>query len=405
MHYIMPMNTIEEALARLKAGKFIIVVDDEDRENEGDFIFPAEIITPEAVNFMTVFGRGLICVPLSESRCQELDLVEMTNSNSAIHGTRFSVSVDLIDENVSSGISAADRSATIKALADKKTKPADLARPGHIFPLIAREGGVLRRAGHTEAALDLVKLAGFSPAAVIIEILKDDGSMARLADLEMIAKEHDLPMVSIKDLIQYRLSKECLIRQEVSVKLPTPFADFDLHAFTELHTNHLHLALTLGDWKEGDPVMVRVHSSCVTGDILHSMRCDCGEQLEAAMQKIAQNGQGCILYMQQEGRGIGLLNKLKAYKLQEQGMDTVEANKALGFKSDERDYGVGAQILRALKIKKIKLLSNNPSKRVGLQGYGLEIVERVPLQIEPNKHNHKYLKVKKEKMSHDLDLS
>lgn len=396
------LNTIEEGIADIKAGKLIIVVDDEDRENEGDFLTAAANVTPEMINFMAREGRGLICVPLIEKRCQELDLELMVGKNTATHATPFTVSVDLLGKGCTTGISASDRSKTVQALVDAETTPDDLGRPGHIFPLKAKTEGVLRRAGHTEAAIDFAKLAGFDPAGCIVEILNEDGSMARLPDLMKVAEKFDLKVCSIKDLIEYRLETETLIKREISVQMPTAYGDFDLVAYKQINTGEEHLALVKGQWEENEPVMVRVHSSCVTGDIFGSMRCDCGDQLHGAMKMVQEEGKGVVLYINQEGRGIGLLNKLKAYKLQEQGLDTVEANEKLGFKMDERDYGVGAQILRDLGISKMRLITNNPTKRAGLIGYGLEIVDSVPLQIKPNQHNEKYLNTKKEKMGHDL---
>jgi 3,4-dihydroxy 2-butanone 4-phosphate synthase/GTP cyclohydrolase II len=396
------LNTIEEAIADIKAGKVVVVVDDENRENEGDFLTAARNMTPELVNFMATKGRGLICVPLLEERCQALGIEMMVNNNTATHETAFTVSVDLLGQGCTTGISASDRSKTIKALIDANTKPEDLGKPGHIFPLVAKSGGVLRRAGHTEAAVDLAVMSGFEPVGCIVEILKEDGEMARLPDLVEIAKELDLKIISIEDLIAYRLKHESLIQREISVQMPTKWGDFDLIAFRQKDTGQEHLALIKGQWTEEDAVMVRVHSSCLTGDIFGSCRCDCGEQLQKAMELIEEEGRGVIIYMNQEGRGIGLLNKLRAYKLQEQGLDTVEANLQLGFSMDERDYGVGAQIIRDLGIKKMRLISNNPKKRTGLVGYGLEIVENVPLQIISNPHNAKYLATKKLKMGHTL---
>ena len=398
----MNLHRIEDALEDLKKGKLIIVVDDEDRENEGDFIAAAELITTETVNFMARYGRGLICTPLTQKRCDELGLELMVGNNTVLHQTAFTVSIDLIGDGCTTGISASDRAKTIKALVDPKTKPADLGRPGHIFPLIAREGGVLRRAGHTEAAVDLARLSGLSPAGVLIEILNEDGSMARLPQLIEIAQTHDLKIISIADLIEYRMKHDSLVKLEEVVDMPTKYGHFKLAAFSQSNSKDIHLALMKGEWNEDEPVMVRVHSSCASGDILHSLRCDCGEQLDLAMQAIEKEGKGVLLYMQQEGRGIGLLNKLKTYKLQEQGLDTVEANIKLGFKMDERDYGIGAQILRKLNIQKIKLLSNNPKKRIGLIGYGLEIVENVSIKSTPNPFNQKYLDTKKEKMGHEI---
>ena len=396
------LNTIEEAIEDIKAGKVIIVVDDEDRENEGDFLAAAEMVTPEMINFMATHGRGLICAPLIEDRCEELDLELMVGKNTAEYETPFTVSVDLIGHGCTTGISASDRSKTIQALVNPDTRSAELGKPGHIFPLKARRGGVLRRAGHTEAAIDFARLAGMYPAGVIVEIMNNDGTMARMPELIEIAKKHDLKIVTIKDLIEYRIQKESLIEKEVDVKLPTNFGDFELHAYRQLTNGQLHLALVKGQWKKDETIMVRVHSSCITGDIFGSCRCDCGPQLAAAMQMVEKAGKGVIVYMNQEGRGIGLLNKLKAYKLQEQGRDTVQANEDLGFKADSRDYGVGAQILRDLNIHKIKLMSNNPQKRTGLMGYGLEIVDNIAIEIESNKHNEFYLKTKRDKMGHTL---
>jgi len=396
------LNTIDEAIEDIRNGKMVIVVDDEDRENEGDFVAAAETVTTEMINFMAREGRGLICVPLIEERCEELDLELMVGKNTAAYETPFTVSVDLIGYGTSTGISAYDRAMTVKALADPKTKPEELGKPGHIFPLKAKTQGVLRRAGHTEAAVDLARLAGFRPAGCIVEIMNEDGTMARLPDLMEVAKKFDMKVVSIANLIEYRLQKESLIERQISVQLPTHMGDFDLVAFRQKANGRDHLALVKGEWKEDEPVLVRVHSSCMTGDIFRSCRCDCGEQLQKAMEKIEEDGKGVIVYMNQEGRGIGLLNKLKAYKLQEEGLDTVEANIELGFKMDERDYGVGAQILRDLGVRKIRLMSNNPKKRKGLIGYGLEIVENVKLQVEPNPHNTAYLKTKREKMGHEI---
>ena len=397
------LNTIEEALEDIKNGKVIIVVDDEDRENEGDFICAAECITPEIVNFMATHGRGLICVPLIESRCEELGLELMVGRNTAAFETPFTVSVDLIGHGCTTGISAHDRFKTIKALADPEINPDELGKPGHIFPLRAKSGGVLRRAGHTEAAIDFARLAGFRPAGVLVEIMNEDGSMARLPDLVHVAKKFDMKLCSIQDLIKYRIEQESLINKEVSdVHMPTEYGDFKLHAYKQKNTGDNHVALVKGTWSEDEPVMVRVHSSCVTGDIFGSCRCDCGGQLHGAMEMVEKEGKGIVLYMNQEGRGIGLVNKLKAYKLQEEGMDTVEANLKLGFEMDQRDYGVGAQILRDLGVRKIKLISNNPKKRVGLIGYGLEIVENIGIEIAPNKHNHKYLETKRDKMGHQI---
>ncbi|WP_210487566.1 bifunctional 3,4-dihydroxy-2-butanone-4-phosphate synthase/GTP cyclohydrolase II [Rufibacter aurantiacus] len=394
------LDRIEDAIEDIKAGKVVIVVDDDDRENEGDFICAAEKITPEIVNFMATHGRGLICAPLTEERCDELGLELMVGRNTALHATPFTVSVDLLGHGCTTGISASDRAKTILALADPKTDPASLGKPGHIFPLRARKEGVIRRAGHTEAAVDLAKLASLSPAGVLVEIMNEDGTMARMPDLEKVAERFNLKLISIKDLIKYRLQKESLIDREIAVELPTDWGDFDLYAYTQRSNNAKHLALVKGSWEEDEPILVRVHSSCVTGDIFGSCRCDCGPQLHKAMQIIEREGKGVIVYMNQEGRGIGLLNKLKAYKLQEQGLDTVEANLQLGFGTDERDYGVGAQILRDLGVTKMRLLSNNPRKRTGLIGYGLQIVEQVPIEIAPNEHNQRYLTTKRDKLGH-----
>jgi 3,4-dihydroxy 2-butanone 4-phosphate synthase / GTP cyclohydrolase II len=396
------LDSIESAIADIKNGKLVIVVDDEDRENEGDFITAAENATPEVINFMSRYGRGLICAPLHEDRCNELNLQPMVVDNTSLHETAFTVSIDLLGNGCTTGISVQDRSKTILSLVDKNTKPEDLGRPGHIFPLKAKKGGVLRRSGHTEATIDLSVLAGFSPAGVLVEIMNEDGTMARLPELIEIAKTHQLKLISIKDLIAYRLSKETLIQEEVRVQMPTKYGNFELIAFKQLNTGEIHLAMKKGDWENDEPVLVRVHSSCMTGDILGSLRCDCGDQLHDALQLIEHAGKGVVLYMNQEGRGIGLLNKLKAYKLQEEGRDTVEANLELGFGMDERDYGIGAQILRHLGISKMKLLSNNPRKRAGLLGYGLEVVETVAIEITPNKHNEKYLQTKRDKLGHEI---
>jgi 3,4-dihydroxy 2-butanone 4-phosphate synthase/GTP cyclohydrolase II len=396
------LDSIEEAIEEIKNGKVIIVVDDEDRENEGDFICAAEKITPELVNFMVKEGRGLMCAPLTSERCKELGLDPMVRKNTAEHETAFTVSVDLLGQGCTTGISASDRSKTIQALVNPNTKPEDLGRPGHIFPLIAADGGVLRRTGHTEASIDFARLAGLKPAGVLIEILNEDGTMARLPECRVMADKFNLKLVSIKDLIAYRLEKESLIKREIGVNMPTNWGNFELIAFRQINNDQLHLALVKGTWEADEPILVRVHSSCVTGDIFGSCRCDCGPQLHAAMEMVEKNGKGVIVYMNQEGRGIGLLNKLKAYKLQEQGRDTVEANLELGFGADERDYGVGAQILRNLGVSKIKLISNNPKKRVGLMGYGLEIVHCVPIEIESNPHNESYLMTKRDKMGHSI---
>lgn len=396
------LDPIEDALEALRNGKAIIVVDDENRENEGDFICAARHATPEMVNFMSKQGRGLICVALSEQRCEELDLHMMVNQNTSSHETAFTVSVDLLGFGCTSGISAHDRSKTLCALVDSSMQPANFARPGHIFPLKAKNGGVLRRAGHTEAAADLSRLAGFEPAGVLVEIMNEDGSMARLPELLEIADREGFVIISIEDLIKYRLANDSLIRREVNIELPTEFGDFELVAYTQTNTGDHHLVLRKGTWIAEEPLLVRVHSSCLTGDIFGSCRCECGPQLHAAMEKIQQEGKGIIVYMNQEGRGIGLLNKLKAYKLQEEGLDTVEANLKLGFKMDERDYGIGAQILRDQGATHLRLMTNNPTKRAGLIGYGLEIVENVPLVIQPNEHNAKYLATKRDKMGHSF---
>jgi 3,4-dihydroxy 2-butanone 4-phosphate synthase/GTP cyclohydrolase II len=398
------LNTIEEAINDLKNGKVIIVVDDANRENEGDFITTAENSTPEVINFMATHGRGLICVALTEERCQELNLPLMVSTNTSSHETQFTVSVDLIGYGTSTGISASDRSKTIRALINPATKPEELGRPGHIFPLRAKKGGVLRRTGHTEATIDLARLAGAFPAGPLVEIMNEDGTMARLPDLMKIAKKFNLSIISIEDLIAYRLQKESLIERQVDVKLPTAFGDFELIAYKQVTTGQDHLALVKGKWEKDEPVLVRVHSSCITGDIFGSCRCDCGPQLHAAMEMIEKEGKGVIVYMNQEGRGIGLLNKLRAYKLQEQGLDTVEANLQLGFGSDERDYGVGAQIIRDLGIKKMKLMTNNPKKRAGLIGYGLEICQVVPIEVKSNVHNEGYLITKRDKMGHTIKV-
>ncbi|MCS6916344.1 MAG: bifunctional 3,4-dihydroxy-2-butanone-4-phosphate synthase/GTP cyclohydrolase II [Chitinophagales bacterium] len=395
-------NTIEEALADLRAGKLIIVVDDEDRENEGDFITASRNATPEVINFMSKEGRGLICCSLTEERCDELQLHLMVGENTALYQTPFTVSVDYKKKGVTTGISAYDRSVTIQALIDPSTRPEDLARPGHVFPLKAMKGGVLRRAGHTEAATDLARLAGFEPSGVLVEILNEDGSMARLPQLVQVACRFGLKLISIKDLIAYRLRLESLIRKEVEVDMPTRYGHFRLHAYAQTNSDYVHLALVKGSWEPDEAVLVRVHSCCLTGDVFGSLRCDCGEQLHDAMQMVDEAGKGVVLYMNQEGRGIGLLNKLRAYKLQEEGKDTVEANLSLGFRMDERDYGIGAQILRDLGVHKIRLLTNNPKKRAGLKGYGLEIVEAVPLQSRANPYNEEYLRTKRDKMGHEI---
>ncbi|MBX3255823.1 MAG: bifunctional 3,4-dihydroxy-2-butanone-4-phosphate synthase/GTP cyclohydrolase II [Chitinophagaceae bacterium] len=399
-------NTIESAIEDIKQGKLVIVVDDEDRENEGDFITAAQNATPDIINFMSKYGRGLICAPLTEERCAELNLDMMVNNNTSLHGTPFTIPVDLLGYGCTTGISAHDRSKTIMALVNPQTKPEELGRPGHVFPLRAKAGGVLRRTGHTEATIDLARLAGFDPpyGGVLVEIMNDDGTMARLPELIEIAKKFDLKLISIRDLVEYRMKADSLIEEIVKVDMPTRYGHFKLVIFKEKNnpSSGEHMALVKGEWEKDEPVLVRVHSSCFTGDILGSFRCDCGEQLHEAMQMVENAGKGIVLYMNQEGRGIGLVNKLRAYKLQEEGMDTVEANLHLGFKMDERDYGVGAQILRYLGVHKMKLISNNPRKRVGLQGYGLDIVENVPLHIHPNPYNEKYLKTKRDKLGHEI---
>ncbi len=396
------LDTIESAIEDIRAGKVVIVVDDEDRENEGDFICAARAATPEVINFMATHGRGLVCMALTEERCDALGLNLMVGHNTALHATAFTVSVDLLKNGVTTGISASDRSKTIQALIDPSTKPEELGKPGHIFPLKARKEGVLRRAGHTEATVDLARFAGFEPAGVLVEILREDGEMARLPQLEEVAKKWGLRLISVQDLIKYRLAKESLIQRDISVKMPTQWGDFDLYAYTQRSNGAQHLALVKGDLSGDAPVLVRVHSSCVTGDIFGSCRCDCGPQLHQAMQQIEREGRGVVVYMNQEGRGIGLINKLKAYKLQEQGRDTVQANEELGFRADERDYGVGAQMLRDLGVTKMRLLTNNPRKRTGLIGYGLEIVDTASIEIEANPHNESYLTTKRDKLDHDI---
>ncbi len=396
------LDPIEDAIQAIKNGEVIIVVDDEDRENEGDFVCAAEKVTPEIINFMATHGRGLICAPLIEDRCDQLGLELMVGQNTAAFETPFTVSVDLVGHGCTTGISASDRAKTIKALIDDSIHPSELGKPGHIFPLKAKRGGVLRRAGHTEAAIDLARMSGFSPAGVLVEIMNEDGTMARLPDLIKVAERFKLKLISIKDMIAYRLRTESLIKREIGVDLPTNWGNFDLIAFRQTNTNEIHLALLKGSWEADEPIMVRVHSSCMTGDIFGSCRCDCGPQLHAAMEMVEKEGKGVVLYMNQEGRGIGLINKMKAYKLQEQGMDTVQANIALGLPMDSRDYGVGAQILRDLGVGKIRLISNNPQKRVGLLGYGLEIVEQISIEITPNPHNVKYLTTKRDKMGHTI---
>ncbi len=398
----MKLDTIPQAIKDIKNGKLVIVVDDEDRENEGDFITAARNVTPAIINFMATVGRGLICMPMSEEMCDRLDLPMMVSKNSSNHETAFTVSVDLLGHGCTTGISAHDRAKTVQQLISKNAQPQDFARPGHIFPLRAKSGGVLRRAGHTEATIDLARMAGFEEAGVLVEVMNEDGSMARLPELAKIAKKHNLKIISIKDLIEYRMKHDSLIKREVEVKLPSKYGEFRVRAYSQAGGNEPHLAIVKGSWKKNEPVLVRVHSSCLTGDILGSLRCDCGDQLASALKAIENNGKGVLLYMQQEGRGIGLLNKLKAYQLQEQGYDTYEANLKLGLPMDARDYGVGAQILRDLGITKMKLLSNNPKKRVGLIGYGLEIVENVAIESTPNKHNKKYLEAKRDKAGHQI---
>lgn len=394
------LNTIEEALEDIRKGKVIIVVDDEDRENEGDFITAARNATPEVINFMATHGRGLICAPLTEERAHELKLDMMVPANTSLHETPFTVSVDLLGFGCTTGISASDRSKTVKALIDPAIRPSDFGRPGHIFPLKSKPGGVLRRTGHTEATVDISVLAGFEPCGVLVEILNEDGTMARLPELMKIAKRFDLKIISIEDLIAYRLSKESIVKRQVEVNMPTDWGHFRLIDYAVDTNGQEHLVLVKGEWKKDEPVLVRMHSSCVTGDIFGSCRCDCGAQLHQSMEMIEKAGKGVVVYLNQEGRGIGLLNKLKAYKLQEEGLDTVEANVELGFKVDERDYGVGAQILRDLGVRKIRLMTNNPKKRAGLIGYGLEIVENVPIIVTSNPHNERYLKTKKDKLGH-----
>jgi len=395
-------NTIEEALQDLRDGKLIIVVDDEDRENEGDFIAAAEKVTPTMVNFMTKYGRGLLCVALTEKRCEELDLTMMVSANNSLHETAFTISVDLIGNGCTTGISAEDRAKTINALVDPNTKKEDLARPGHIFPLKAKDKGVLRRAGHTEATIDLTRLAGLKEGGALIEIMSEDGTMARVPELMEIGKKFGIKIITIADLIKYRLEHDSLIKRGERVKLPTEYGTFELIPYLQISNGLEHVALVKGTFNENEPVLVRVHSSCVTGDIFGSYRCDCGPQLHEAMRMIEKEGKGAVIYLNQEGRGIGLFHKIEAYKLQEQGLDTVEANVHLGFQPDERDYGVGAQILRDLGIRKMRLITNNPKKRAGLEGFGLEIVENVPLVIPPNPYNINYLTTKKNKMGHKL---
>jgi 3,4-dihydroxy 2-butanone 4-phosphate synthase / GTP cyclohydrolase II len=397
------LDSIESAIRDIREGKMVIVVDDEDRENEGDLIVAARHATPEVINFMTKFGRGLVCAALTEDRCQQLELHPMVVSNTSMHETAFTVSVDLLAPDTTTGISASDRSKTILALINPATRPAELGRPGHIFPLRAKNGGVLRRSGHTEATVDLARLAGLEPAGVLVEIMNDDGSMARLPQLEEFARQWDVKLISIKDLIEYRLEQDSLIEEIVQVDMPTMFGNFRMASFLDKSNGNQHLAIMKGTWEKGDPILTRVHSSCFTGDILGSLRCDCGDQLACALQMVEKEGKGVILYMNQEGRGIGLTNKLKAYKLQEQGADTLEANLMLGLPADARDYGVGAQILRHLNITRLRLMTNNPQKRVGLMAYGLEIIETVPLEVKSNPHNIRYLQTKKDKMGHTLN--
>ena len=397
------LNTIEEAVEDFREGKFVIVVDDEDRENEGDLICAAEKITPEMVNFMLKYARGVLCAPITISRSQELDLPHQVQDNTSVLGTPFTVTVDKL-EGCTTGVSAADRAATIQALADPASTPQTFGRPGHINPLYAQDNGVLRRSGHTEAAVDLCKLAGLYPAGALMEIMNDDGTMARMPELQLFASEHQMKIITIKDLIAYRLKKESLIDVGSRVDLPTCYGHFQLIPFRQKSNGLEHMALIKGEWQENEPVLVRVHSSCATGDILGSMRCDCGEQLHKSLEMIEREGKGVVIYMQQEGRGIGLMNKIAAYKLQEEGLDTVEANVHLGFKPDERDYGCGAQMLRHLGIHKMRLMTNNPTKRVGLEAYGLEIVENVPIEVSPNQYDYRYLKTKQERMGHTLHL-
>lgn len=396
------LNTIEEAIEDFREGKFLIVVDDEDRENEGDFIVAAEKITPEKVNFMLTHGRGVLCAPISEERCKELDLDMQVESNTSIHETPFTITVDKLGGDCTTGVSMFDRAETIRALADPNTKPSDLGRPGHINPLRARSRGVLRRSGHTEAAVDLARLAGLYPAGALIEIINEDGTMARLPELKVVSEKFDIKIISIKDLIAYLLKQESLVEKGEEVNMPTAYGDFRLIPFRQKSNGLEHIALIKGTWTDEEPVLVRVHSSCMTGDIFGSKRCECGEQLHKAMQTIEQEGKGAIVYMNQEGRGIGLMNKMKAYKLQEEGLDTVDANLHLGFKADERDYGVGASILREIGVRKIRLMTNNPIKRIGLEGYGLQIVENIPIEVTPNPYNMFYMKTKKERMGHNL---
>lgn len=399
----MALNTIEEALEDFREGKFVIVVDDEDRENEGDFIIAAEKITPEAVNFMLKNGRGVLCAPITESRCAELELDKQVSNNTSILGTPFTVTIDKI-EGCSTGVSTADRAATIRALADPNSTPNTFGRPGHINPLYAKEKGVLRRAGHTEAAVDLARLSGLYPAAALIEIMNEDGTMARMPDLMKVSEKFGIKIITIRDLISYRLKKESIVEKGETAHLPTKYGDFKIIPFRQLSNGLEHVALVKGEWKEDEPILVRVHSSCVTGDIFGSLRCECGDQLHKAMEMVEKEGKGVIIYLIQEGRGIGLMNKIKAYSLQEQGLDTVDANIQLGFSPDERDYGVGASILREIGVRKMRLITNNPVKRIGLEGYGLEIVENVGIEVGINKYNEHYMQTKKERMGHSLKL-
>ena len=398
------LNTIEEAIEDFREGKFIIVVDDEDRENEGDFITAAEMITPEKVNFMLQNGRGVLCAPITISRARELELQHQVEENTSVLGTPFTVTVDKL-EGCTTGVSAADRAATIRALADPESTPQTFGRPGHINPLYAQDRGVIRRAGHTEAAIDMARLAGLRPAAALIEILNEDGTMARMPQLQEVAKKHNLKIITIRDLIAYRLKQESTVERGPEVEMPTINGTFRMSVFRQLSNGLEHSVLVKGEWKPDEPILVRVHSSCVTGDIFGSQRCDCGAQLAQAMREIEKAGKGVIVYMNQEGRGIGLFNKIKAYKLQEEGMDTVDANVHLGFNPDERDYGVGAEILRQLGVHKMRLMTNNPVKRVGLEAYGLEIVENVPIEIPPTKYDERYLRTKKERMGHTLHFN
>ncbi len=402
MEQIITLNTVEEAIEEIRKGNFIIVVDDEDRENEGDLVIAAECITPEKINFMETHARGLICAPITRERAEELELPMMVTHNTSVHSTPFTVSIDLLTQGCTTGISAYDRAQTILALTRKETAPEDFGRPGHIFPLRAQTKGVLRRAGHTEATIDFARLAGLYPAGALAEIKKEDGSMARLPELMEMARNYNLKIVSVADLIKYRLKSESLIERGVSVHLPTAYGDFRMVAFQQISTGQEHVALIKGEWKDDEPLLVRVHSSCMTGDIFGSMRCECGDQLHKALQLIEKEGKGVLVYLNQEGRGIGLMAKVAAYKLQEEGLDTVDANLHLGYQADERDYGVGAQILRSLGVSKMRLMSNNPTKRIGLEAYGLEVVENVPLEIEPNAYNHFYMETKKKRMGHQL---